>query len=121
MARTFTASHVYPGGAATQYAIDLTLTDDDGGVGTAQVQVVVSTEAAVIESVSATAAVDENGLVTVSGSFSDTGSLGSHALTIAWGRRDDLRRRPSTWWRGRSRRATPTWTTIRPGRRRIPI
>ena len=90
VARTFTASHTYldddPSGTASDaYAIDLTLSDDDGGVATAQVQTVVSNVVPVIESVSATAAVDENGTVTVSGSFSDASGLDSHTLTIAWG------------------------------------
>ena len=90
MARTFTASHTYlddvPSGTTSDaYAIDLTLSDDDGGVATAQVQTVVSNLAPVIESVSATSPVDESGLVTVSGSFSDASGLDTHTLEVAWG------------------------------------
>ena len=90
VARTFTASHTYldddPSGTASDvYAIDLALSDDDGGVATAQLQTVVSNVAPAIESVSATPAVDENGTVTVSGSLSDVGSLDTHTLAVAWG------------------------------------
>ena len=66
------------------YALTLTLTDDDGGQDTAATSVSVDNMAPVIESLSATS-VDENGVVHLTGAYSDIGTLDTHTLTINWG------------------------------------
>ena len=63
------------------------MTDDDLGVDTDDsLSVTVANENPVIDSVLlSSAAIDENGFTTVSGSFSDIGSLDTHTVMINWG------------------------------------
>ena len=68
------------------YAIDLSLWDDDGGVGSASTSVEVANAAPAIGSLGlASRVVSEGGLVIVTGSISDAGSLDTHTVTVQWG------------------------------------
>ena len=88
---TFTATHQYLDDAPTGTAYDVknvtvTLNDDDGGsVADASQSVRVNNLAPVITSVTVDPTVSENGTVTLSGSFTDAGTLDTHTVLIDWG------------------------------------
>lgn len=88
-AGTFTASHQYfddPNGSDTDYTITAFVTDDDGGTGQASTTVSVNNVAPIVGIVELDAQViDENETVTLTGSFSDIGSLDTHTVTVDWG------------------------------------
>ncbi len=68
------------------YAINLSLRDDDGGVGLASTSIEVANASPAIGSLGlASRVVSEGGLVIVIGSISDAGALDTHAVTIQWG------------------------------------
>jgi hypothetical protein len=86
---SFDFSHQYldddPSGTASDlYTIDVILTDDDTGTDTGSTTTTVSNVDPVIHSLSATS-VDEGGTVHLTGTYTDTGSLDTHSLTIHWG------------------------------------
>lgn len=68
------------------YAVSLSATDDDGGVGTASQDIVVANAAPVLSNISVTpGTVNEGGAITLSGSISDPGSADNLELTVNWG------------------------------------
>jgi hypothetical protein len=86
---SFSFTHQYlddnpTGTAGDTYTIGVTLTDDDTGTDTGSTATTISNVDPVILSLSATS-VDENGTVTLSGTYSDVGSQDTHTLTINWG------------------------------------
>ena len=87
-ATTYSRTHQYlddnpTGTASDDYAIAVTVTDDDGGVGNANTTVTVDNLDPVISSLTGDT-IDENGTATVSGNFSDTGTEDSFTVTIDW-------------------------------------
>ena len=90
--QTFTAIHQYlddVSGAALR-TITTTLTDDEGGVATTETSVTVKNKRPVITSLTRTP-LFEDGTITLSGTFTDGGSLDTHTLTIDWERWDHVR------------------------------
>jgi len=89
--RNFSASHQYlddnpTGTPSDEYTINLTLTDDDGGSGIASTSVAVKNVAPEIMSLVVNPPfVEEHGTMTLSGAFSDVGTLDTHKATIDWG------------------------------------
>jgi hypothetical protein len=89
---TFTVTHQYkddnPTNTASDvYTIGVTLTDDDTGTDEASTTTTISNVAPEILTITATS-VNENGTVTLTGTYSDVGSLDTHTLTINWGEGD---------------------------------
>ncbi len=85
---TFSAQHQYldnrPGDAA--YPVTVTVSDSSGASGSGSTAVVVNNVAPSGVILSADpAAINENDSTTVSGSFSDPGTLDTHTVDIAWG------------------------------------
>lgn len=66
------------------YTVTYTVTDDDGGSHFDEAIITVNNAAPAIESVAATS-VDENGTVTLTGTYSDAGALDTHSIDIDWG------------------------------------
>ena len=88
---TFTASHQYlddnpTGTSSDPYTISVTVTDDDTGSTSGTKEITVSNVApsAVIAGASP-ATINEDGSTTVSGSFTDPGTLDTHAVVLVWG------------------------------------
>lgn len=85
-ATDLTATHIYADDGV--YTATLIVTDDDGGVGTDTMTVTVNgvttTAPPVITALSITSQVDENGLATLSGSFTDPDAMDQHTLLIDW-------------------------------------
>src|SRR5437773_2197685 len=66
--------------------ISLTLTDDDTGTATASTSVTVNNVNPTLSTVQVSAAsVNENGSITLTGSYADVGTQDTHTLTINWG------------------------------------
>jgi hypothetical protein len=90
-ARTFTVTHQYldddPSGTPLDvYTIKAIVTDNDGGVGTGTTAVTVYNVAPQITSLSLDQyVIDENGLVTLTGLFTDPGTLDTFTLVVNWG------------------------------------
>src|SRR5205085_6112149 len=90
---TFGASHTYrddgPGGTASDvYAVGVAVTDDDAGSSSVGTAVTVNNVAPTITGLSVTPdPVDENGTVTLTGSFADAGTWDTHTVVINWGDR----------------------------------
>jgi hypothetical protein len=84
--RTFTLSHRYADdNAADAYAIGVTVTDDDTGTSSATATAAVTNSAPTGLTVTADAVtINEDGSVTLTGSFADRGTLDSHTVTIDW-------------------------------------
>ena len=61
------------------------LTDKDGGVSYYNTQVIVANVAPTVTDLSVTAAIQENGTVTLQGSFTDAGLLDRHQVRVNWG------------------------------------
>lgn len=89
--RIVNVSHVYPdddpaGTPVDSYTIEVTLTDDDSGVDTATTAIDVFNLDPVISPLIAKPVVlDENGSVTISGTFTDAGILDTHVVNVDWG------------------------------------
>jgi Ca2+-binding RTX toxin-like protein len=66
------------------YTIGVTLTDDDTGTATGSTTTTISNVAPVLDGLSATSA-GENGVVHLTGTYHDAGTLDTHTLTINWG------------------------------------
>ncbi len=85
---TFSASHKYLDNktANAPYTIGATVTDKDGGSGNGSTTVTVNNVAPSNIALSAAPpAINENDSTTVSGSFTDPGTLDTHAVAIDWG------------------------------------
>ncbi|APZ93269.1 PKD domain-containing protein [Fuerstiella marisgermanici] len=67
------------------YAVVLTVTDDDGGVGTATETIEVSNVEPTIANLAVTTPIDENDTVTLTGNIIDPGTADSFTLTLDWG------------------------------------
>lgn len=86
----FSIGHQYlddnpTGTAADSYAVGVTVTDDDGARDIDGTSVPISNVSPSIDALSVTPTVDENGTVSLSGSFSDVGTLDTHTVDIEWG------------------------------------
>ena len=96
----FTATHQYLDDAPTatpsdEYTITVTVADDDTRTMSASTLVTVENEAPVFapeELALSAGVIDENGTVTLSGTFADVGTLDTHTVLIDWG---EGRRRPT--------------------------
>jgi len=66
-----------------EYDINVTVTDDDGGVGTANTTVTVNNVAPAVTAIGDT--VDENGTATVNGTIYDPGTYDTFTVEIDWG------------------------------------
>eukprot|EP00913_Durusdinium_trenchii_P028471 g26699.t1 len=89
---TFTATHQYlddnpTGTLADVYSITATVTDDDGGSHTSAAALLTVNNVSPVSSnlTLSTTTINENGTVTVTGSFTDTGTLDTHTVLINWG------------------------------------
>mgnify|MGYP000948042177 CR=1 FL=1 len=88
---TFTATHQYlddnpTGTTSDNYVITATVTDDDGASHSAVVTLTVDNVAPTITSFTISdAVINEDGSVTVTGSFTDPGTLDTHTVLIDWG------------------------------------
>ena len=69
-----------------EYTISVKVTDDDSGMTTGETTVLVKNVAPVIETLTVTpSSISEGNFVTVSGTYSDVGTLDTHTATIRWG------------------------------------
>jgi len=87
---TYSETHRYlddnPTGTATDnYTVAVTVTDKDGGVGTASTVVTVNNVPADLRDVVVTPEIDENGVATLSGSIVDPGTQDTFTLIVDWG------------------------------------
>jgi hypothetical protein len=88
---TFTATHQYldddPTGTPSDvYVITATATDDDTGSDTGTASIRVNNVAPVVGPLVLTATtIDENGVVMLTGSLTDVGTLDTHTVSIDWG------------------------------------
>ncbi|MBL8873046.1 MAG: DUF642 domain-containing protein, partial [Planctomycetaceae bacterium] len=81
----FERSHRYlDDNADDLYQVRVTLRDDDGGVAQ-QSEVVAVTNTNPLNTANAVAAILENGIARLTGTFSDVGTLDTHVITINWG------------------------------------
>jgi hypothetical protein len=88
--KTYSETHRYlddnpTGTASDHYTIGVTVTDKDGGVGTASTTVTVHNVPADLQNAVVTSEVDENGLATLSGSIVDPGTQDTFTLIVDWG------------------------------------
>jgi hypothetical protein len=88
-AGVFTATHTYlddnPTGTPSDgIGISIVVTDDDTGTGSAGATIIVNNVAPEVATFTGST-IDENGVATVAGSFTDIGSLDTHTVTINWG------------------------------------
>jgi len=82
--RSFSAPHLYADEVAA--VVGVTVTDDDGGEDTESTAVTVNNVAPAIAGLSVDPPViDENGSTTLSGSFTDPGTVDTHTVEVAWG------------------------------------
>jgi len=84
------ASHKYlddmpTGPTELAYAINVKVTDDDGGVGTASTSVLVKNVAPSNIQISPVAMIDENSFAQLHLTFDDPGSVDTHSIEINWG------------------------------------
>lgn len=87
---TFTVTHTYADDSPTFTGLDLvyptlTIHDDDGGTASSQVQVLVKNVAPHLLSLDVTSPVAEGAVATLTGTYSDAGTLDTHTLMIDWG------------------------------------
>ncbi len=87
---TYSETHRYlddnpTGTASDNYPISVTVTDKDGGVGTASTVVTVNNVPADLQNVVVTSEVDENGVATLTGSIVDPGTQDTFTLIVDWG------------------------------------
>ena len=87
---TYSETHRYlddnpTGTASDNYPISVTVTDKDGGVGTASTVVTVHNVPADLQNVVVTPELDENGIATLSGSIVDPGTQDTFTLVVDWG------------------------------------
>ncbi len=90
-ATSFNVTHQYldnPGphpSSGGDFAIDLTLTDKDGGTATGSTAVTVNNVAPTLSNVAVTSPINENDLATLTGNITDAGTLDSFTLVVDWG------------------------------------
>lgn len=87
---TFSASHQFlddnpTGTISDKYPISVTVTDDDGGSGSETTAVTVNNVAPAITGLAATPSMIPDGTVSLSGSFTDPGTLDVHTVLVNWG------------------------------------
>lgn len=87
---SFTRTHRYldddpTGTPADTYTIAVRVTDDDRLTGEGTTTVLVNNVAPHLQNVEVTDAIDENGVVTLTGSIVDPGTLDTFALRVNWG------------------------------------
>lgn len=75
----------YGAGPINAFNVNVTLTDDDLGTAVSSGAIVVQNVAPVIDSLVLNASISEGGVVTVNGTYHDTGTLDTHTLVINWG------------------------------------
>jgi hypothetical protein len=89
--RHYTASHQYlddnpTGTPADNYEVKIRIEDDDGGVTTTRATVTIANVPPVVATIDLDRlSVDENGIVSISGTITDIGTLDTHVVRIAWG------------------------------------
>jgi Dockerin type I domain len=85
--RRFSLDHVYSSSATSPFTVTVRVTDNGGKVSSATMLITVQNEAPTLtfNRFTVTSVVDEGGLVTLKGLFSDTGATDSHLVTIDWG------------------------------------
>lgn len=88
--RQFTVRHRYldddPANTPSDaYAIHVVVRDDNDGVGSRDGSVRVNNLAPTLSNVAVTPAIDENGVVTLSGNIADSGTRDTFVLTVDWG------------------------------------
>src|SRR5262249_30641122 len=85
---SFTTSHRYLDNRAGDeaFAVAVTVTDQDGASASGGTAVIVANVAPANVALSAApATIDEDGTTTLSGSFTDPGTLDTHTVVISWG------------------------------------
>lgn len=91
---TFDVSHQYLDDSPTNtasdvYAINVTLTDDDSGEDTGDVETTITnvdpTVKTLVSSNGTLTTKSEDGVVSISGTFNDIGTLDTHTVTVNWG------------------------------------
>ncbi len=83
LGKTFSLSHPYADDG--QYTVVVTVTDDDGGIGAATFDMTVTNVAPAVNSlVFDSTVIDENGSVTLTGTFTDPGARDDHEVVIDW-------------------------------------
>ncbi|BBO35970.1 hypothetical protein PLANPX_5582 [Lacipirellula parvula] len=80
---TLNATHAY--GDNGTYAITVKVTDDDGGVGFGSAAALVNNVPPSSVKIDPIAAINENGVATLTLTFDDPGSLDTHTVEIDWG------------------------------------
>ncbi len=87
VSRTFTLQHTYHTSQVAPYQVTVNVLDNGGKIGMGSMQVSVQNEAPVVtyNNFSITSLVNEGGLVTLTGTFSDSGFSDQHVVTINWG------------------------------------
>src|SRR4029079_3915087 len=85
-----TVSHQYlddnpTGTVQDPYNVTLTVHDDDGGTGSTQTSVVTVKNVTPTVAPNLVTDINENGIATLTGSYTDIGRSDSHLLTVAWG------------------------------------
>src|SRR5262249_30502462 len=68
------------------YAVTVTVTDDDTGVGAGGTAVIVNNVAPTVTGLSGPASINENDTYKRTGTFHDPGTLDAHTVVITWGR-----------------------------------
>lgn len=87
--RTFSILHQYLDDSPRSddaYEVQITLTDDDGGSHIRSIFPTVKNVAPEVEPLSLSASeIDENGSITINGTFNDPGTLDTHEILLDWG------------------------------------
>ena len=88
--RTFSVTHKYLDDSPTNtssdtYPVRVTLTGIDGGETTAETPVTVTNVAPIITTFTATPSINSDGMVSLTGSFTDPGTLDVHTGLVNWG------------------------------------